>query len=331
MIALALALAATPIAIGGHAKSHNSYNLNTWHDVRKADLRVATILYRLSIANVSLCGARWASAGIVFHSMDQYPAHQVDAARMEFRFEAPLSVEDVVVGSPAELAGLRSGDGILQIAESGMLGGILNAEKGVLLKDYAAQVAGSLPVDTPVDFTTVSNGERHVRRLVPREACKVLADVVPDAGIGAISDSERIQISLNYANKFDDNDLSVIISHELAHVILKNSCVRQNHHNQNSITTDRRKIQRIRETEDDADDLSVWILSNGGYDPMVASKFWHTKGRNISGGILRSWSYRSSKSRSDRMLNEIAALEKNRLNQDWYLDNRFGLADCKIK
>jgi hypothetical protein len=127
----------------------------------------------------------------------------------------------------------------------------------MLLKDYATQVAGSLPAGMPMDVLTISNGDQNVRRVVPQEACKVFTDVVTDNGIGAISDDKTIQISFEYVQRFDDNGLAVIIAHELAHIILKNSCASKAYDGVNLARSVHLRSVKRRQAEDNADDLDV--------------------------------------------------------------------------
>ena len=64
--------------------------------MRDADLRLATIAWRLATANAAICPDRAPTPGIVIHAIDQYdPGVRKDLPAI-FGFEGPVAVESAV-------------------------------------------------------------------------------------------------------------------------------------------------------------------------------------------------------------------------------------------
>ena len=80
---------------------------SAWEQLRKQDLRLAQLVFRLAQANASLCAATRPGTGIVLHALDQYPPDQRAQAHDALGFPAPLAVEAVVPGGAAERPALQ--------------------------------------------------------------------------------------------------------------------------------------------------------------------------------------------------------------------------------
>jgi predicted Zn-dependent protease len=64
----------------------------------------------------------------------------------------------------------------------------------------------------------------------------------------------------------------------------------------------------FRQTELEADILSVSLLANAGYDPKIAVLFWQDFGPSHAGSVLRSRTHPGWKTRVSVIEREIAAL-----------------------
>jgi hypothetical protein len=69
--------------------------------LRAADLRLATIGYRLTSANAALCDRLQPQIGMPIHALNQYSAEARPNAIGVFGFETRLGVEAVVADGPA--------------------------------------------------------------------------------------------------------------------------------------------------------------------------------------------------------------------------------------
>ena len=151
-------------------------------------------------------------------------------------------------------------------------------------------------------------GRRQVITVAPVPGCRSRFEILLGSGLDASADGSVVQIGERFFEGYTDAEIAVVVSHELAHNILRHRA-----------RLDAAKISRgllaelgrngrlIRETEDQADLLGVYLLANAGYDPMSAPKFWREKGGTIDGGLFRSRTHASSKARADVL--EAAARE----------------------
>ena len=79
-------------------------------ELRSADLRLATVAFRIATRGVALCPRTRSLSGLLVHDSPQYAPELRDAADAVFGFGDGAGIEAVVPGSPADLAGLRGND-----------------------------------------------------------------------------------------------------------------------------------------------------------------------------------------------------------------------------
>jgi len=245
--------------------------------LRSQDLRVAGVAYRLAIANAARCeGMRVAQFGFVLHSIDQYGlADRNDAAR-SFGLGQQVGVMAVVAGSPAERAGLVSGDSL--IAVNGRMLPTINA--GVAPTRASVNRAQALLTEEmargPVSLLVSGAGGERTVRFAAAVGCQANVELVPGSAVNAWADGTRVIISEGLlAHCASDAELALVIGHEMAHNLL--------HHRQRlaaaGVTADRLLLLTAseaivsRETEEEADGLAVKLAAGAGYDLSVAEAF----------------------------------------------------------
>jgi beta-barrel assembly-enhancing protease len=119
----------------------------------------------------------------------------------------------------------------------------------------------------------------------------------------AATDGKRVQISAALiARTRDDDELAALLAHELSHVILEHPARLKG----------KRSIARIKQTERDADRLSVWLMARAGYDPVAAVRFWTHYGPSRNKGIFNAPTHENWKERVARLTSEIASMQKAR-------------------
>ncbi|WP_206757813.1 M48 family metallopeptidase [Sphingomonas sp. CFBP 13706] len=279
--------------------------------LRAADLRLATIGYRLTSANAALCDRLQPQIGMPIHALNQYSAEARPNAIGVFGFETRLAVEAVVANGPAARAGVRSGDSIQLLAGKRQPGiGAADAAETPADRDAAEALIAAQPPGAPIAMTVLRDG-RAISVSIPAVAgCRSRFEILLGSGLDASADGAVVQIGEKYFEGYSDAEVAVIVAHELAHNILR-------HRDR----LDAAKISRglmaelgrngrlIRQTEDEADRLSVYLLANAGYDPRSAPQFWREKGGTIDGGLFRSRTHASSKARAtalDAVVQDIA-------------------------
>ncbi len=275
--------------------------------LRAADLRLATIAYRLTTGNAALCDRRQPQIGMPIHALTQYGPSARGAASKAFGFEAMIGVEAVVPGAPADRAGIRPNDSLVAIDDAAQPGlPKADAAEAAADRDAAeATIAGSAP-DRPMRLAVLRGGRRIAVTVQPVAGCRSRFEILLGSGLDASADGSVVQVGETFFEDFTDAEIAVVVAHELSHNILRHRA-----------RLDAAKISRgmlaelgrngrlIRETENDADMLGIYLLANAGYDPMSAPAFWREKGGEVDGGLFRSRTHASSKARADVL--EVAA------------------------
>ncbi len=270
------AIGAAPIVTS--APSRTKDTAESLAGLRAADLRLAEIFYRLAHANRPLCDRQAQLSGLVLHRLTAYRAEIRDQARAFFNFASPVAVEAVLAGTPAAMAGWQAGDSILAIdgvpLDSDPLVGTSRARAQDDTVAIEAQIA-SASARHPVEIDISRAGKPMTLPLPTLVGCAGRAEVVVSHTLNAASGDMTIQVNAALMNLLSsDEDLAAVVAHELAHLIM--------HHPERltAAGVDRglmrdfgRNARLIRQTEDEADRLSVHLLANAGYNPASASQY----------------------------------------------------------
>lgn len=296
---LALALAVTPLAAAPPGEPTRAALV----DLQTADMRVAAIGWRLLTANASRCPRQMPGTGLVLHGLGQYPPGTARDAALALQPDLDeLTVLGVVPGSPAAAAGLAAGDAIEGIGGRRVSALPLTGNHASALRDAAERELAGLSPAAPVVLAVRRGAERRNITLAAVPACRSRLEVVAGEALRARSDGELIQIGQGFAASLSDDGLAIVLAHELAHTVL-------DHHRQakagaTSLARRERKAMS-RRFEDEADLLSLELLSGAGWDPAIAPRFLrrHAKAldRFASGGV-----HRKAADRAERMERALA-------------------------
>ncbi len=274
------------------------------------DLRLASIGYRLAAANRAYCPVRARNPGWVVHDIAQYPDAQT--AKAAFNTPEPVSVAALVPDGPAAKAGLAANDGFSGIAGQS-LDWTTQPEKRVSydrLAAFKAQIAEQLRTNGFVKLSINRGGQRKNITLAPAEICASDFQIDTAKGINAGADGQMVSVSTALA-LFAENeiDMAAVVAHELAHNLL-----------QHRAKLDAAKVSRglgrlfgknkdaILKTEIEADQLSIWLLHNAGYDVQAAIAFWQQYAKKHGTGIFTEGTHLRWKNRIAIMQAEIDAI-----------------------
>lgn len=269
--------------------------------LRAADLRLATIAYRLTTGNAALCDRRQPQIGMPIHALTQYGPAARPAASTAFGFESMIGVEAVVPGAPAERAGIRPNDSLVAIGDVAQPGlPKPGAAEAASDRDAAeATIAGSA-IGKPLRLTVLRDGRRLPITVQPVTGCRSRFEILLGSGLDASADGSVVQVGERFFETFTDAEIAVVVAHELAHNVLRHRArLDAAHVSRGMLAELGRNGRLIRQTEDDADLLGIYLLANAGYDPESAPEFWREKGGEIDGGLFRSRTHASSKARAD--------------------------------
>jgi hypothetical protein len=284
-------------------------NRDTLEAVREADLKLATIGWRLSVPNAVLCDRLEPGLGLQLHTLDQFDSASRAAAQAHFGFAAPVAVEGVVPGSPAERAGLRQDDSLVRVGSVDIAA--LPGKPETTQRLVAAQLAiADLPPGAPIEVEAIRAGAPIKVTIQPVPACRSRFELLLSTGYNARADGTMVQISSQFLEEYTPDQVAAAVAHEFSHNIL--------HHRDRleargvdfgMLSGFGANVKYFRQTELQADLLSVYLLANAGYSPRASVAFWQRFGPSKAGGIFRSRSHPHWRDRVATLEAEIAKLE----------------------
>ncbi|WP_375380314.1 PDZ domain-containing protein [uncultured Sphingomonas sp.] len=276
--------------------------------LRLVDARLAGVGYRLATANAALCRDLQPGTGATLHALDQYDPALRPAARQVFGFATPVAVELVVPGSPADRAGILADDGVVAIDGAPLSTGDDGAATDATRDAAAARIVAAPPT-APLLLSLTRSGTARTATVMPVAECRVGFELLLGPKLVADSDGRQVQIGAAYFARYDDDQVAVIVAHELAHVILRHRVRLEAAGVHWGVLGQLGRSARLfRQTEDAADQLSVSLLRNAGYDPAIAVRFWLHDIGTLDGGVLHGATHGSSSARAKAIAAEIASI-----------------------
>ncbi len=262
--------------------------------LRAIDLRLGTIAHRLVTANASLCRDQAPATGLILHAVTQYDAETQAAARDTFRFAAPIGVEAVVPGSPASRAGVAANDGVTAIGDQALAA----HAKAPSAADRDAALGVLESTSTPVRLTIARGGVRRDVTLPAAMGCRARFEVLLGPEMTAQSDGKVVQIGVRFFERYRDEDVAVIVAHELSHIILRHRVRLEAAGVKGGLLGEIGRNAKLGQAAElEADTLGVALLHNAGYDTASAARFWRAHGGDIDGGLFRSRTHPATKRR----------------------------------
>jgi hypothetical protein len=281
--------------------------------IRAADTTLARIGYRLATANADLCDRQEPGLGLVLHTPDQYSRDLRAAATRYFRFDGPVGVEAVIEGSPAADAGIRADDALLAIGTAQFAPADPEVEATTAPAVRVAAQLAALPPGQVVDVQGRRGGAPYTTTVRPVPACRSRFEVQIGTEWTAKADGEMVQIGAPFLETYPEDQLAAVVAHELAHNILRHrERLSAKGVDYGMLSGFGRNVRYFRQTELEADILSVSLLTNAGYDPEGAVRFWEDFGPKRAGGILRSRSHPAWADRLATIRHAIAELGTTR-------------------
>jgi beta-barrel assembly-enhancing protease len=259
--------------------------VSAYRAIAAQDARLATVGYRLANANAAYCSHKLGfNPGWVLHDIAQYP--DAEAAKAAFGFAQPVEVAFVVAGGDAEKQGVKKGDGLIRIGNRDVASFAQGNPMGAQRLDAVRVFLNDLwSPNNLAPLRVKSGGETRelLFQLNPVCASHFWVDASNKIEAGADGDQIRVTSALIDFVVTDD-ELAAVAAHELAHNLLG--------HPPGSAGA--RKNKSITATELEADRLSMWLLTNAGYDPQAAVRFWQRCGPKSCVGLFRypSWKKR---------------------------------------
>jgi beta-barrel assembly-enhancing protease len=263
-------------------------DIEAYRALVQQDLRLATIGYRLALANAPFCARQERNPGWVIHDEQQYPDR--DTAQAAFGFRLPIAISAVVPGGMADRLGIKAGDALVALNDVMFDWHRDNRSRqsAVRLENVQQALRQAMAKGTPARVTLETSAARKTFVLDPSLVCasRFWVDAKTKLDAGADGDGVRVTAGL-IAFAGDDDQLAAAVAHELAHNIL-------GHRQQLSA---KRRAKSTLETEIEADRLSVWLMANAGYDPAAALRFTERYGRKTGLGVFSAGTHLRWKNR----------------------------------
>ena len=249
--------------------------------MRALDAQVATIGHRLAVGNVDLCGEREWLPGFAVHDLSQYGGEYREAAIRSFGLDRGPGVLALATEGPASRAGLQQDD-ILVIADGeAIASGPAEARRTFEEAERILDLLDRAFADGGAELSVLRAGQPLRLTIAAEQGCSSRFQLIPSRRLNARADGRYVQVTTAIAQYvLDEQELAAVLAHEFAHNVL---------HHRNRLDEARvargflgnfgRNARLIRETEAEADRLSVYLLERAGYDPEAAVRFWSRFGR----------------------------------------------------
>lgn len=279
--------------------------------LRAIDLRLATIAHRLVTANAPLCDPLQPAPGVVLHAIDQYDATARPIVTQVFGFARPVSVEAVVPGTAADRAGLIADDGVVSINAQPMPAPQQGKPSSVT-RDAATAILAAAPPG-PTAWVVERGGTRRKLTIDAPQGCRAAFEVLLGPAMTASSDGHTVQIGVRFFERYSDDEVAVVVAHELAHSVLRHRARLEAAGVKWGLLSEFGRNGRLfRRTETEADLLGAGLMRNAGYDPAIAVRFWRDHGGDVDGGLFRSRTHPASKARAEAIAATIATMPADR-------------------
>jgi Zn-dependent protease with chaperone function len=249
--------------------------------LRAIDGQVATIGHRLAVANTDLCRDRQWLPGIAIHDLSQYGESYREAAIRAFGLDRGPGVLALASGGPAERADLRPDDILLAVDGTALEGGQPVPGRTFDRVERMLDTVEAAFADGAAELVILRSGERLIRRIAADWGCSSRFQLIPSRRLNARADGRYVQVTTAISEYvLDEQELAAVLAHEFAHNVLRHR-VRLDEARvaRGFFGNFGRNARRIRETEAEADRLSVYLLDRAGYDPAASVRFWSRFGR----------------------------------------------------
>lgn len=272
-----------------------------------AEARVAAIGFRLTTANAAWCPVRQPQFGWIWGDPRLYtPDRRAEAlAAYGANDHGHAYIAALAPAAPAASAGMTVGTPVTGMAGARLPDGV-GDHPFARITAIETSVA-ALPVDIPLALDV---GAGRVVTITPAAGCASDFRVEANERPAAVADGRMVLVNQGLADfAADDDELAAAIAHELAHNILRHRA------RLDAAGIDRglgkqfgRNARLFKQTEVEADRLSVWLLAGAGYDPAAAVRFWERFGQRKGRPLFQASTHPNWRDRVASLQTEAAVI-----------------------
>jgi hypothetical protein len=271
-------------------------------ELHAADRAVGLVGARLAAAGSDLCKTRVATLGLVLDDAGRYATPWRDAAEKLVGSASAPAIIALVHGGAAQRAGVQVGDAI-----TGIDGWTISPARNVNRSEVVLDRIERVPPPRPQVLHIARAGEALSLRVVPDWTCRTRFQVLADGQLQAKANGTRVEIGSELVRVVHgDDELAVILAHELAHNILDHRArlaaagVFRGRRSQ----TEGARLTYA--TEIEADRLAVYLSERAGFNLAAFGTVWARLG--AGGGANHPPNAR----RSALLAGEIARVKEDR-------------------
>jgi Zn-dependent protease with chaperone function len=245
--------------------------------LRKDDLRVALVAYRLALAGAPLCEQHYPLTGMLFHHLAEYEARDRPLMIARYGLDRGPGVLAVLADTPAARAGLVAGDVLLAVNGGPLPTGASVAaepkrEKWRRLADEAEGELEAALRRGPAELRVLREGRETTLRLGSVAACLGRVRLARSTQVNAFATGRTMVMTVAML-KFlrSDDELAVVLGHELSHNILGHPALRNEEGILRGLGI---KAGAAWKREEMADRFGLRLMAAAGYDLDAAIPFW---------------------------------------------------------
>lgn len=293
------------------AERPSSADQGSW--VREGDYRVGAIAYRIGVAAARYCPDRIPLTGLIFHHLSDYAQEDRDEAVRRYALDRGPGVIAVAPRSPAAEAGILAGDVLIAVDGAAFpppraVEGVEGRREWRRLSEAAERHLEERLGSGAVQIRLLREGKERDVALAPISGCPARGRLAHSSQANAFADGRYAIMTTRLLPFFrGDDELAVAIAHEIAHNILQHPARLDAEGVPKGVLRRMgRNGKRVRETEEEADRLSVRLLWASGYDVGAIIPFW----RRIHGRFgspLPFFSDHPSRRRREQVVSEAIA------------------------
>lgn len=250
--------------------------------LRESDARVAAIAYRLARNGGPICPETHPLTGMLFHHLAEYgPA---DRAQMVDRYalDRGPGILTVLADSPASRAGLQAGDVLLGVnGDAFASGAAIAAEaKRKLWRKRAEAEETRLEAALrkgPARLQVLREGRTMALTLGSEPGCHGRVRLARSTQVNAFASGSTVIMTTALLDFLkDDDELAVVLGHELSHNILRHPDLldEQGVPRKGILRGIGKNASRVWKTEEEADRFGIRLMWRAGFNVNAAIPFW---------------------------------------------------------
>jgi hypothetical protein len=250
--------------------------------LRRDDLRVGTVAYRLARAGRGQCAEAFPLTGLLFHHLAEYEPKDRPTMIARHGLDRGLGILSVIADSPAARAGLVAGDVLLSANGRAFAAGAAIArerkpKKWRPLADSAELQLEAALRSGPARLALLRQGREVAVTLGSESGCLGRVRLARSTQTNAFANGHQVVMTTAMLGFLkSDDELAVVLGHELAHNILRHPSFRDDKGlpDEGLLHAIGVKPSRVWRSEEEADRLGLRLVAAAGYDLDAALPFW---------------------------------------------------------